>query len=277
MKLKELLNRVSLIVSGMTPEKPENHPLLSPEVFVELLLPRALQLIVDELLTDPSSVSTANRAHSVKLASGEGRLPPNLPERYVEAFEVTVAGKDESATASWEQSYSNYQRDANVNVAKFHVRGDSVYYRGIGSSAGASTDLVTIYGPTVPNVPRRTASVSSIATTNPAIVITTAAHGLSSGDTVYIYGTQGAATGVNGYNTVGSSSNSTSLVLIGIDNSGGSYTGGGTILGPPDWETTDLDLPDYLVQKLIHLLAGIVISNPSLTELARDPASTRNS
>lgn len=266
MKLQEFVQRVQLAVAESGGTVPDGTPYLDPQIFTVLVLPRVFQIIAEEAMQTPGGINALRRDFTVRMNAGRGTLPPQVLEKYSAAFYI----KDGANVnlASLEQQYFSFLADDNTGIPKFYVEGQTLYYRGAGSSAGTSSNNLVVSAPAVPTLPTVLLDVTAATNASPIVVTTDGAHGMATGDKVYIYDVVGNPA-TNGFWTI-TSTGSTTFSLDGSTGNG-TYSKGGYVRKTPDWATTDIDLPDYLINKAILIVAGLIKGDVNPLEIGVDP------
>lgn len=272
MRIKETLARVALLAAEAGGTELEESPVLDTQLCAELIMPRAMQIIAEEAMATPEGVNALRRNHSLQLAAGSVVLPPSVMVKYSEAFYLNIGTSVHYS--SLEKDYFGFSADeVTALVPKFYIEDNVLHFQSSTSALGTSTLAVTLNAPTVPRIPRASLAITNIDSSSPRVV-TTATHGLAVDDYVFIHGVAGLD--FNGRAKVLSVPSGTTFTTDLPDGTGAWTNPSGSVEKPPDYDTTEIDFPDYLTEKLVVLLAGLVTEgSKGLIRLGLDPKSMK--
>lgn len=146
MILGELIEIIRQQSTGVSPE----NKLLRSEIIIELILPRVLHLLVDDIAKDDQDLQTLRQNHSLTFSSGEDDLPSNIKEEYSDSiYFVNNSGVPDSYVKTW----YDFTANGSPLVATFYVGNKKIYYREAGANAGIYNGSKTINAITFPTIP----------------------------------------------------------------------------------------------------------------------------
>lgn len=152
MTLKELIARIK-IAATQTGVVDEASPFLDSEMLIEVILPRALQIIVEEAMKDSFKINALHREFEILIFAGFGNLPAELDESFAYTFEITPQDGVSPRGASYIAQYEDYYNRSNSLVSTFYVGGGLIHFRPAGATVTDYSDGIVVNAVAVPKVP----------------------------------------------------------------------------------------------------------------------------
>lgn len=153
MNLLELIERVKTEARELSPDPNKKH--LDDGIIAELVLPRALDLVVIDLVKDTDGLNALRADHTITFTAGVGTLPSTVKEEYVNS----IYFKD-SLDEMWRNfvSYEPRYEDFILSgprtiVDTFTVANGNIYYCETSSKFGDFSGQLVINAITTPTIP----------------------------------------------------------------------------------------------------------------------------
>jgi len=154
MTLTELVEAIKAIAiqNGVAPEQ---SPLLDSTTLIELILPRALDVVAMDVCKDEQQAQALRANHTVVFTAGVGTLPSTIKEEFIESvYFYGAASTTNSATlASYKRDFVDYGQGGSNIVPTFSTQNGNIYYRTAGSAANAFNGTLILNAITLPTLP----------------------------------------------------------------------------------------------------------------------------
>lgn len=147
MTLNELIARIKVVAIDTASE--EIRPrLLDSQVMIEILLPRAMDILYEKTARNPEGLNALRKQFSVNFASGEAPLPATLKEEHIPTL-TCVTDYNASYVPSWQEFAG---RD-DLHYPKFTVKDGKIHYRSRSGVLGGRIGNLTFAAILRPSLP----------------------------------------------------------------------------------------------------------------------------
>lgn len=147
MTLLELIERVKTVATG-TEMGPADPRMLDSEVLIEIILPRAFDIVVKQITKDEKSLNTLRMDQTLTFTAGVATLPDSIDEQYTDSIYFK-----NSPMASFIPRYEDFILAPRRIVDTFTIANGSIYYREAGDEDIGGPQTQVINAITIPVLP----------------------------------------------------------------------------------------------------------------------------
>lgn len=166
MILSELIARIKQVAID-TSKGPIDPKVMDSEVLIELILPRALQIVTTDILESPEGFNSFRRTITLAFTTGSAPVPAGLKEEYI-PYLVFEDLPDASYIEDWFTFQTEYADDdalvarAPYTVPRFTFKDKKIYLYGSGAIFGSITASLNVIAIVVPTLPAAAADTVDI-------------------------------------------------------------------------------------------------------------------